>query len=40
MGITTSDHLLQRLQQWGVHRVFGYPGDGINGLIGAFGQLK
>jgi pyruvate dehydrogenase (quinone) len=31
-----ADQLLERLREWGVHRVFGYPGDGINGLIGAF----
>ena len=36
MTITTGDHLLERLRQWGVRRVFGYPGDGINGLMGAF----
>jgi pyruvate dehydrogenase (quinone) len=36
MTITTSDHLLERLRQWGVRRIFGYPGDGINGLMGAF----
>ncbi len=36
MTETTSDHLLERLRQWGVRRVFGYPGDGINGLMGAF----
>jgi pyruvate dehydrogenase (quinone) len=35
MSITTSDHLVRRLHEWGVRRVFGYPGDGINGLIGA-----
>ena len=36
MTPTTSDHLLERLREWGVKRVFGYPGDGINGLMGAF----
>jgi pyruvate dehydrogenase (quinone) len=36
---TTSDHLLERLHAWGVHRVFGYPGDGINGLLGAFERM-
>jgi pyruvate dehydrogenase (quinone) len=36
MTETTSDYLLERLRQWGVRRVFGYPGDGINGLMGAF----
>lgn len=38
MKPTVSDHLLQRLHAWGVRRVFGYPGDGINGLVGAFGR--
>jgi len=36
MSHTAADHLLQRLREWGVRRVFGYPGDGINGLMGAF----
>ncbi|MFJ8360903.1 thiamine pyrophosphate-requiring protein [Streptomyces sp. NPDC093984] len=31
-----ADFMLQRLREWGVERVFGYPGDGINGLLGAF----
>ena len=34
----TSDFVLERLREWGVHRVFAYPGDGINGLLGAFGR--
>jgi pyruvate dehydrogenase (quinone) len=29
---------LKRLRQWGVEQVFGYPGDGINGLVAAFGR--
>lgn len=37
---TVSDFVLKRLSQWGVRRVFGYPGDGINGLIGAFGRTE
>ncbi|HEY9319959.1 MAG TPA: thiamine pyrophosphate-binding protein, partial [Achromobacter sp.] len=37
---TVSDFVLARLGEWGVQRVFGYPGDGINGLIGAFGKNK
>ncbi|MBV8374318.1 MAG: thiamine pyrophosphate-requiring protein [Candidatus Eremiobacteraeota bacterium] len=32
---TASSFLLQRLTEWGVKRIYGYPGDGINGLIGA-----
>jgi pyruvate dehydrogenase (quinone) len=30
-----SDFLLNRLHEWGVKRIYGYPGDGINGLMGA-----
>ncbi|MFC9893774.1 thiamine pyrophosphate-requiring protein [Nocardia sp. NPDC127579] len=33
-----ADHVLRRLREWGVGQVFGYPGDGINGLIAAFGR--
>src|SRR3954462_6562497 len=33
-----SDQILERLRDWGIDVVFGYPGDGINGLIGAFGR--
>ena len=35
MAKTTSDFLIERLQAWGVNRVYGYPGDGINGIMGA-----
>ena len=28
-----ADFILQRLSEWGVQRVYGYPGDGINGFI-------
>jgi pyruvate dehydrogenase (quinone) len=35
MSATVSDHLLERLAANGVHRVYGYPGDGINGIMGA-----
>jgi pyruvate dehydrogenase (quinone) len=39
MSQTVADHLLERLaQEWGVKRIFGYPGDGINGIIGAFAR--
>ena len=36
MSEFVSDYMLDRLTRWGVHRVFGYPGDGINGFLGAF----
>ncbi len=32
----TADFMLHRLTEWGIHRVFGYPGDGINAMLGAF----
>ncbi len=35
MAKTVSDFFWQRLSEWGVRRIFGYPGDGINGLVGA-----
>jgi pyruvate dehydrogenase (quinone) len=38
----TADFLVERLKAWGVRRIFGYSGDGINGVIGAIqrdGQL-
>lgn len=34
------DYLLQRLREWGVSKVFGYPGDGINGLLAAWGRAE
>src|SRR3954449_3128881 len=30
-----ADHMLERLSEWGVKRIYGYPGDGINGILGA-----
>ena len=36
MSQTVGDFLLERLTTWGVKRIYGYPGDGINGLMGAF----
>ncbi|HKT61788.1 MAG TPA: thiamine pyrophosphate-requiring protein [Gemmatimonadales bacterium] len=38
MADTVSDFLLERLKAWGVHRIFGYPGDGINGIMGALNR--
>ena len=33
--MNTADFLVERLKSWGVERIFGYSGDGINGVIGA-----
>jgi pyruvate dehydrogenase (quinone) len=35
MSELVADYLLRRLREWGIHRVFGYPGDGINAILGA-----
>jgi pyruvate dehydrogenase (quinone) len=40
MSQTTSDFLIQRLREWGVRRIYGYPGDGINGVMGALNRAK
>lgn len=32
------DYLLERLRSWDVEHVFGYPGDGINGILAAWGR--
>ncbi|MEA2294440.1 MAG: hypothetical protein QOE86_2079, partial [Solirubrobacteraceae bacterium] len=36
MTITVGEFLLRRLIEWDVKRVYGYPGDGINGILGGF----
>ncbi len=33
-----ADYVLERLRHWGVEVVFGYAGDGINGLLAAWGR--
>ena len=38
--MNVSDFLMQRLIDWGVHRIYGYPGDGINGITGAFERVE
>jgi pyruvate dehydrogenase (quinone) len=40
MAQTVSDHILERLTEWGVTRIYGYPGDGINGLMGALDRAS
>jgi pyruvate dehydrogenase (quinone) len=40
MAQTVSDFLLDRLHAWGVRRIYGYPGDGINGLMGAMDRAS
>ena len=40
MAKTCSDFLLERLSEWGVSRIYGYPGDGINGILGALDRAS
>src|SRR6202046_5704467 len=40
MSQTCSDFLVERLHKWGVRRIFGYPGDGINGIMGALERAE
>lgn len=40
MAETVGEFILQRLHAWGIGRVYGYPGDGINGIIGSFHRVK
>ena len=40
MAQTVGDFLVERLHAWGVRRIFGYPGDGINGVFGAMNRAR
>ncbi|HJT82451.1 MAG TPA: thiamine pyrophosphate-requiring protein [Chthoniobacterales bacterium] len=35
MADLVGDFLVKRLAQWGIRRIYGFPGDGINGVMGA-----
>ena len=35
MASTVADFMISRLAAWGITRVYGFPGDGINGILGA-----
>jgi pyruvate dehydrogenase (quinone) len=40
MAKNVSDQLVERLAAWGVRRIYGYPGDGINGIMGALRRAE
>ncbi len=40
MAQSVSEFVWDRLHEWGVRRIFGFPGDGINGLVGALSAKK
>ena len=33
MATSVGQYVMQRLREWGIERIYGYPGDGINGLL-------
>jgi pyruvate dehydrogenase (quinone) len=40
VGQNVSDFIISRLHAWGVRTIYGYPGDGINGMMGALDRAK
>jgi len=36
--MNVGDFIIKRLAAWGITRIYGYPGDGINGILGALGR--
>ena len=40
MSKSVSDFVVERLQAWNIKRIYGYPGDGINGVMGALNRAK
>jgi pyruvate dehydrogenase (quinone) len=40
MATTVGDFVIDRLHEWGVRRIYGYPGDGINGVFGALQRAQ
>src|SRR5215211_4914157 len=37
---SVADFVLERLTEWGIHRIYGFPGDGINGFLGALDRAE
>ncbi len=40
MAEMVADYILKRLHEWGIQRIYGFPGDGINGIMGALDRVK
>lgn len=40
MATTVSDFVIGRIREWGVSRIFGFPGDGIGAFDGALGKAE
>src|SRR3954466_11280662 len=40
MAEKVADYVLSRLREWGIERIYGYPGDGINAFLGALDRAQ
>src|SRR3954453_7187568 len=40
MAELVADYVLKHLTEWGVNRIYGYPGDGINAFLGALDRAE
>src|SRR5437762_3288854 len=40
MAELVADYILKRLREWGIHRIYGYRGDGINSFLGALDRAE
>lgn len=40
MAMSVADFTIDRIHKWGIKRIFGFPGDGINGFMGAMNRAK
>jgi pyruvate dehydrogenase (quinone) len=40
MSQNVSEFLVERLKEWNINRIFGYPGDGITGIMGALDSVE
>src|ERR671927_455303 len=40
MSQLVADYVLSRLSEWGIHRIYGYPGDCINGFLVALDRAN
>ncbi len=40
MAQNVADYIIERLHSWGVRRIYGFPGDGINGFMGALNKAE
>src|SRR4051812_27604089 len=40
MADLVGDFVVKRLAAWGINRVYGFPGDGINGVMGALDRAN